>query len=271
MIYYGVELTRTFRQSDKRFVDTLADIREGRNLKQALEVINSSCMITDSPPEGTVWLVPRRAQVEHINTVQLQRIRSRLHTLEAYIEGDYKSMEENLPAPSSLKLKVGAQVMFTRSDPQKRWVNGSIGVVKELGKEIIVRKLPHGPNLKVAMAKWSNFRYGWNNRSRKLEKKELGSFHQYPLLPAWAVTIHKSQGKTLDRVHLDLGRGSFAPGQTYVALSRCRDLEGLSLSRPLKVEDIKVDSDSQAFSDHLHDLIEKLPMERMAKALARKA
>ncbi len=266
--YYAVELTKTFRQADKVFVDILADIREGRNLAKALAIINSTCRITNTSPEGAVWLAPRRSEVEIANRAKLQKLRGMLHRFEGKMEGDFRATDASLPSPMTLMLKVGAQVMFTQNDPKKRWVNGTVGIIVNIRDEIIVKTQPFGKTVKVDKAKWVNFRYAWNQASQAIEKHEIGSYHQYPLILAWAITIHKSQGKTLEKVHLDLGRGIFAFGQTYVALSRCRELNGLTLSRPLNTTDIKVDRDSQEFNDHLHDLMEKLPQDKMLKALS---
>lgn len=265
--YYAVELSRTFRQADKEFVDVLADIREGKNLLQALQVINTKCSITNTPPDGAVWLAPRRAEVDQANRRELLGLRSLLIRYEGKVNGDFSVYDDNLPSPMTLELKVGAQVMFTQNDPQKRWVNGTVGKVKSLDKQILVETQPSGTVVKVDIAKWVNFRYRWNNKTQEIEKQEVGSYLQYPLILAWGITIHKSQGKTIEKVHLDLGRGAFAYGQTYVALSRCRELGGLTLSRPLEVADIKVDYDSQVFNDHLQDLMEKLPQEKMLEVL----
>lgn len=265
--YYAVELTKTFRQSDKLFVDILSDIREGRNLEKTLQIINSRCTITTTPPEGAVWLAPRKSEVDNANRGRIQQIQGRLYSFEGETEGDFRPSEATLPSPQILELKVGAQVMFTRNDQFKRWVNGTVGVIVDIADEIVVTTYPYGKKVRVERVKWSNFRYSWNQKTKKIEKKEIGSFSQFPLILAWAVTIHKSQGKTIERVHLDLGRGTFAFGQTYVALSRCRELNGLTLSRRLNVDDVKVDRDSQIFNDHLHDLMEKLPQEKMLEAI----
>lgn len=271
MTYYAVELTRTFRQSDEIFVDVLADIREGRNLEKALETINSSCLISPNRPANAVWLAPRREEVDRANQREMQNLKGRNYLFEGQFSGDYHAGSQALPSPQSLSLKVGTQVMFTRNDPYKRWVNGTIGIVREIGKEILVETQPEGNIVQVDRATWTNFQYKWNKKTQQIEKQETGSYTQYPLLHAWAITIHKSQGKTIEKVHLDLGRGTFAFGQTYVALSRCRELKGLSLSRPLNIADIKVDRDSRRFNDHLHDLMEKLPREKMLEALGDEA
>ncbi len=265
--YYAVELSKTFRQADKVFVDVLADIREGRNLDVALKIINSLCTITESPPEGAVWLTPRRSEVDRVNRAEMLKLPGRTYHFEGKVEGNYHVHEDNLPSPMTLSLKVGTQIMFTQNDPLQRWVNGTIGTIESVEGQVIVKTQPFGKRVKVDKAKWLNFRYNWNHSTKEIEKHETGSYHQYPLIHAWAITIHKSQGKTLDKVHLDLGRGTFAFGQTYVALSRCRELKGLTLSRALTVTDIKVDFDSQLFADHLHDLIERLPQQKMLEAI----
>ncbi len=267
LTYYAVELTKTFRQADETFVDVLADIREGRNLEKALEIINTSCTISSTRPANAVWLAPRREEVDRANQAEMQMLRGRNFIFEGQFDGDYQMVSQTLPSPQSLSLKVGTQVMFTRNDPQKRWVNGTIGIVKEIGEDILVETWPNEKTVRVDRAIWPNFQYKWNKKTKQIEKHETGSYSQYPLIHAWAITIHKSQGKTIEKVHLDLGRGSFAFGQTYVALSRCRELSGLSLSRPLNIADIKVDRDSQLFNDHLHDLMERLPREKMLEAL----
>lgn len=267
--YYAVELGRTFRQADREFVDVLADIREGRNVSNALSVINGRCLITEKPPQGAVWLAPRRSEVEQANRAELNRLSGRLYQFHGKITGDYRGTEDSYPSPMQLQLKIGAQVMFTRNDPGKQWVNGTVGRVVEIGEDVVrVVTQPEDRLVDVTPVDWPNFRYDWNRAEEKIEKIETGKYSQFPLILAWAITIHKSQGKTLEKVHLDLGRGAFAFGQTYVALSRCRDLSGLTLSRPLNSNDIKVDRDSQIFNDHLHDLMEKLPQEKMLKALA---
>lgn len=265
--YYAVELTKTFRQTDRVFVNYLSDLREGRNIEESLRNINSSCTITNNPPQGAVWLSPRRSEVENTNTSRLQKLPGKLYQFQANFQGDFRSSDATLPSPRSLEVKIGAQVMFTKNDHLKRWVNGTIGIIDSIGQEIIIKTMPYGKKVKVSRVKWSNFQYKWNTSTQTIEKIEIGNFQQYPLILAWAITIHKSQGKTLEKVHLDLGKGTFAFGQTYVALSRCREMKGLTLSRPLTVNDIKVDRDTQIFSDHLHDLMEKLPKEKMLEAL----
>jgi ATP-dependent exoDNAse (exonuclease V) alpha subunit len=141
-----------------------------------------------------------------------------------------------------LTLKAGARVIFTQNDSEGRWVNGTLGTVHGFADEIIrVRIDGDREPVDVARASWPQARWQWDDKTQKMEVKEEFKYQQYPLAPAWAITIHKAQGMTLDAVEVDLGRGAFAPGQTYVALSRARTIEGLRLTRPLTVRDVQVD------------------------------
>ena len=139
-----------------------------------------------------------------------------------------------------ITLKKGARVMAVKNDPLKRWVNGSLGTIVDLGpKEVYVRFDGDTSSRKIEAATWESITYKWNEIEQKMEEDTTATFEQMPLILAWAVTIHKAQGLTLDDVRIDLGRGAFAPGQAYVALSRARTLEGLSLTAPLRAADIQ--------------------------------
>jgi ATP-dependent DNA helicase PIF1 len=163
-----------------------------------------------------------------------------------------------------LVLKIGAQVMFTKNDMNRRWINGSVGTVVKMGEEKITVKMSCSlKKVDVERDEWLEYQYRWGMIDEELERFETGSFIQFPLVLAWAMTIHKSQGRTLEKVHLNLGQGAFETGQTYVALSRCRTLEGLSLARPLVAADILVDQESKDFYQHLRAIINKLPADVM--------
>src|SRR5262249_46085031 len=138
-----------------------------------------------------------------------------------------KTHGDRYPAPLELVLKRGARVIFTQNDPEGRWVNGSLGTVKALDETLITVALDGGEDVDVERAVWPQARWTWNAKDGRMEVKEEFKYVQFPLAPAWALTIHKAQGMTLDSVEIDLGRGAFAPGQTYVALSRARAIEGL--------------------------------------------
>ncbi|QXE87363.1 AAA family ATPase [Geomonas nitrogeniifigens] len=256
--YYAVELNKTFRQTDQLFVDVLTKIREGIDLEASISLINRVCLITDSPPFGAVWLSPRNVEVDSRNLTELNKIDAPQRMYRGEIEGKFK--DDRLPSPMELVLKVGAQVMFTKNDPQRRWINGTIGVVTKLNNDIIVVSLAQtGKLVDVERTKWPEFNYAWAEDKCEITRVEIGCYKQFPLVLAWAMTIHKSQGKTIEKVHLDLGSGSFETGQTYVALSRCRAINGLSMTRYLKSTDIHVDKESKAFYDELRAIIKKLP------------
>ena len=264
--YYAVELNRTYRQSDQDFVDILTRIREGIDLDQTLARLNSGCTITNSPPAGAVWLSPRNAEVQVRNLREFDKLSTGSRTYYATTKGDFQGVR--LPSPRQLELKCGTQVMFTKNDAGQRWISGTVGTVQRMLKDkIFVQLADSSKVVDVGRTQWTEYQYSWNRRSKAIERFETGSFHQFPLILSWATTIHKSQGKTIENVHLDLGRGSFETGQTYVALSRCRSLQGLTMSRPLTVADILVDRESKNFYDSLRNIMEKLPPEEMIRRL----
>jgi len=262
--YYAIELKKAFRQVDQEFVNLLARIREGIDLNDSIKRLNAACQVTQDPPDGAVWLSPRNVEVDRRNTAMLARLHEPSVTYEGVLTGKYKN--DRLPSPMVVELRVGAQVMFTKNG--NKWVNGSIGTVqKTLPDKVHVRLLEDGEVVEVAPAVWEQFDYQFNPLTGGIERFIAGTYSQIPLVLAWSVTIHKSQGKTLSRVHIDLGAGAFETGQTYVALSRCRSLNRLTLSRPLTPEDVRVDVESQAFYGALRRLIESTPLEKMREHL----
>jgi ATP-dependent DNA helicase PIF1 len=265
--YYGIELNKTFRQVDQVFVDLLTKIREGVDIPETLETLNLECQITNTPPAGSVWLSPRNKEVDQRNTTELLKIQSPVMQFRGTLEGKFKS--DRLPSPIDLVLKVGAQVMFTKNDSQKLWINGTVGVVKALADEVITVEISNSESIvEVGQATWQDYQYKWDDETSEIIREETGRYTQFPLVLAWSITIHKSQGRTIERVHIDLGAGAFETGQTYVALSRCRAMSGLTLSRPLAESDIMVDHESKAFYDHLRSVIKKLPPEELMKTIA---
>jgi ATP-dependent exoDNAse (exonuclease V) alpha subunit len=264
---YAIELQRTFRQSEQSFIDILQSLREGTQVQSALARLHEVCDIQDRPGAGYVWLSPRNIEVDQRNQAELEKLESPEFTFEGEIVADFK--DDRLPSPFKLVVREGAQVMFTQNDSaQRRWVNGSIGIITFLSNsQIRVRLLESGREVLVEKSSWIDYRYLWDQTSQKIIRTEIGRYTQYPLLLAWAMTIHKSQGRTIDKVHVDLGAGAFEVGQTYVALSRCRTVSGLSLSRELKAADIKVDPDAKEFYANLRSSVSQLPPEEMAKQL----
>jgi ATP-dependent DNA helicase PIF1 len=264
--YYAVELKKTFRQVDQGFVDVLTKIREGVDVASSITTLNSECLITDAPPTGAVWLSPRNAEVDNRNLSELRKIESSPRMYRGQLGGNFKS--DRLASPLELVLKSGAQVMFTKNDGLKRWINGTVGMIKSLDYDNIVVELADTKKLvDVGRARWQDYQYRWNSDTLEIERTAIGSYTQFPLILAWAITIHKSQGRTIERVHLDLGAGAFETGQTYVALSRCRSISGLSMTRPLIEADIRVDHESKAFYYQLRAIIKNLPPEVLMKRL----
>lgn len=250
--YCAIELTHTYRQTEQDFVQILCNLREGKDIDNSIEQLNQQCLISQTPPQGAVWLSPRNAEVDRKNKTELAKINAVMLSFEGDIEGEFKL--DRLPSPLHLQLKLGAQVMFTQNDPKRRWHNGTVGHITALSEqEIVVTLQKNGEKLSIEQAVWSEYHYQWNTEKQEIERLEIGSYTQYPLVLAWAMTIHKSQGRTIDKVHLALGKGAFETGQTYVALSRCREFAGLSLSRKLRVNDIMVDVESLKFYQQLRE------------------
>ncbi|HZU92612.1 MAG TPA: AAA family ATPase [Microbacterium sp.] len=249
------ELVQIHRQADDGFKAMLNAVRYGRVTAEIAGVLNTQGARTPPDPEPgevpMITLATRNDIVNGINSRHLAALPGKEQTARAEVSGDFGRGEAALPAESELKLKVGAQVMFLRNDTAMsgeppRWVNGTIGtVVRILGDKVRVEI--DGEEVDVEPAVWERFRYSYEPSTKKLTRDVVAEFTQFPLRLAWAVTIHKSQGKTYDRAIIDLGSGAFAPGQTYVALSRLTSLEGLYLSRPLRPSDIKVDEDVRRF------------------------
>ena len=248
----AIELKTVFRQADSKFIDALNQIRTGIHLNQALLTINSC--LAPNIPKGSIMLTARNAQADQYNQSQLAKIEAQEQVFQGEIIGKFNLSGNRLPSPSSLALKEEAQVMFTKNDEQKRWVNGTLGKVigfetyEEEEKEseitcIVVERYQNEYTdiVKVLPTSWETYRYQWNQKTQTLEKEKIGEYIQYPLTLAWAVTIHKSQGKTLPSVYIDLGDGAFAPGQVYVALSRAKSLQDLHVARKIKISDIRID------------------------------
>lgn len=249
------ELVDIHRQADPAFKAMLNAVRHGRVTADIAQILNETGARTPLEPiEGEtplITLATRNDIVNSINRRHLDALAGRAQTAQAEISGDFGRGDAAYPADRELQLKVGAQVMFLRNDTGSfgdppRWVNGTIGTVTRIAGGT-VRVEVGDEEFDVEPAVWERFRYAYDAGSRSLSREIVAEFTQFPLRLAWAVTIHKSQGQTYDRAVVDLGSGAFAPGQTYVALSRLTSLEGLYLSRPLRPSDIRVDPDVQRF------------------------
>lgn len=236
------ELATIHRQHEAEFKHMLNAVRHGRVTAEIAQRLNDTGA-RPAPTDGAITLATTNVTVTRINGSQLARLPGRALTARAEISGEFGGRA--YPADESLELKVGAQVMFLRNDSDQRWVNGSIGTVTKIDSTVWVDV--DGETHQVQPTVWEKYRYSYSPATKALKRDIVAEFTQFPLRLAWAVTIHKSQGKTYDRAIVDLGQRSFAPGQTYVALSRISTLDGLYLSRPLRPADIIVDENVLRF------------------------
>ncbi|MCX7635659.1 MAG: WYL domain-containing protein, partial [Syntrophales bacterium] len=238
-----VELLRVYRQQDETFLNILGAIRNGTATEEDLAVINGRVNPSFIPPgdEHYICLTSTNDLADRINAAGLERLPGRPWVSHGVIAGDFG--REFLPTAVELKLKKGAQVMLLNNDAKGRWVNGTVGRVMGFTNdgdgEVIIARLETGDEVEIAPYRWEIYRFYLDNN--ELASEVVGSFTQYPVRLAFAVTIHKSQGKTFAKVVIDLGRGTFAPGQLYVALSRCRSLEGIVLRQPVKRHHLLMD------------------------------
>ncbi|WP_298229189.1 AAA family ATPase [Gryllotalpicola sp.] len=242
-----VELIEVHRQKDSEFRFMLNAVRYGQVTQEIADRFNEAGA-RPAPTDGVITLASRNDAVNLINAARLKRLPGAVNLARAEISGDFGG--RNFPADENLELKAGAQVMFLRNDTggqgAPRWVNGTIGTVTRITGGA-VRVEIDGQDVEVEPATWERHKYSYDPVAKSLSKDVVAEFTQFPLRLAWAVTIHKSQGKTYDRAVVDLGARAFSPGQTYVALSRVTDLDGLYLTRPLRPRDIWVDDDVVRF------------------------
>jgi ATP-dependent DNA helicase PIF1 len=238
------ELTTIHRQHELEFKQLLTAVRHGQVTAEMAGRLNE-VGARPAPTDGAITLATTNAAVNRINAAGLGRLPGRSLSAVADVNGDFGNRA--YPADEKLELKIGAQVMFLRNDVgnDRRWVNGTIGEVVKIGDTVTVEV--DGERHEVQPTVWERYKYSYSPVTKTLRKDVVAEFTQFPLRLAWAVTIHKSQGKTYDRAIIDLGPRSFAPGQTYVALSRITELEGLYLTRPLRPSDIIVDPAVQRF------------------------
>lgn len=276
--FVTVELKKVYRQSDKIFLDLLNKIRTNNADDATLAELNKRYIQGFDPPkeEGYVRLTTHNYQADAINTRELEALQSMPYTFEAEVKDDFP--EFSYPTDAKLTLKQGAQVMFIKNDSStaKLYFNGMIGEIVHIDKESIkVRPANGDPDIKVAPETWQNVKYTLNERTKEIEEKVVGTFTQYPLKTAWAITIHKSQGLTFDKAIIDV-QHSFAHGQTYVALSRCKTLDGMVLSSLIPqsaiindatVEDFASDPRHQSPDEKRLDQMERLYMIRTLENL----
>ena len=226
-----IEFQKVYRQDDADFLQILENVRLNKVMPEDLMHLNHRVCLPSKEDGMVITLASRNCTADAINEKCLAEIDSDEYIYEGTVTGKFD--EKRFPVDLTLKLKVGAQVMFTRNDQQKRWANGTIGKVAKLSKDEIRVAIDGGETYVVPNCSWESYSYEYDKDAKKLKKEVTGTFTQYPLKLAWAITVHKSQGMTFDKMYLDLSRGMFAAGQLYVALSRVKTLSGLFLSRPI--------------------------------------
>ncbi len=251
--FTGIELKHIFRQSDQKFIELLNKVRDNRIDAETLQVLNRRYQPGFNPrdEEGYITLTTHNYQSQQINNSKLGLLKPAATKFSADVTGDFP--EYSFPTDSELVLKIGAQVMFVKNDPSpaKRFFNGKIGKITDLDGEQIEVSCP-GDEIGIIVERlvWNNTKYALNEVSQEIEEEVIGTFSQFPLKLAWAITIHKSQGLTFEKAIID-ARASFAHGQVYVALSRCKTFEGLVLSTPIAVSSVKNDSTVVQFSEEV--------------------
>ncbi len=257
-----IEFTKIYRQTDKVFISILDKIRMGEVGAKEMQVLNTRFDPSFNPPEEDMYitLATRRDNVDYINEKKMSELETPEFLSLGTIEGDFP--ESSLPTAKDLLLKERAQVMFIRNDLQwpRRWVNGTLGVISyidDMDNVYVIKE--DGQEVLVDLESWRNYRYKYNEAENKIEEEIIGTFTQLPLKPAWAVTVHKSQGLTFSRVIVDFAGGVFAGGQAYVALSRCTSLEGMVLRKAITRSDVFVRPEIMEFSRQFNNqqLIEK--------------
>jgi ATP-dependent DNA helicase PIF1 len=236
-----LELKEIFRQSDSTFVQVLNKIRTGNVSEDVLDILNERVGKLDATKQHQVITLAATNKVaQRINQQELDKLPDREYVYEAKTEGDYPEQDSYWPVEKNLKLKVGARVLFVKNGED--WVNGTLGKIESLAENTISVRIDGKKEVvEVPTDTWEHVRYEYDLGSQKIEANVLGRLRQYPLRLAWAITVHKSQGMTFERVHIDYSSSPFAHGQTYVALSRCKSLEGITLSQKLYPNDIIVD------------------------------
>jgi len=269
----SIELRKIYRQSDNDFIALLDRVRINRATSADLARINHRCNpdYQEINGEFAITLATRRDTVDSINDEHMQALKTPEFSYEGAIEGDFP--ENSLPTAYHLTLKEGAQVIFIRNDKEGRWCNGTIGKVTRLSDSSVYVALEDGEEVLVECEIWENMQYTYNEKEKKVEEKVLGSFSQIPIKPAWALTVHKSQGLTFNHVVIDFAGGAFTGGQTYVALSRCTSMEGITLLKPLSERDIIVNMAVVEFSRQFNNrqLINEAMEQERANQLYRRA
>lgn len=268
----SIELSKVYRQTDPTFISILDRIRTNNTSESDLSLLNQHVQETDQENDTndkmSITLSTRRDTVDWINAQELDKLPDEAVTFNGNITGEFP--ESSLPTSMELSLKVGAQIMFIKNDSEKQWVNGTIGVIIGIDEDggLLYIHTEDGESLQVQREMWENIRYHFNEQEQKIEEELIGTFVQFPIKLAWAITVHKSQGLTFKNVVIDFSGGVFAGGQAYVALSRCTKLEGITLREPIKRKDIFVKSEVANFAKHFNN--ESIIQEALSQSKADK-
>ena len=254
------ELEKIYRQKEDRFIRLLNAVRDNAVKPEDLALLNLRCQPDFEPPpeDFYVYLTTTNDLADGINRARLSAAKGKVYAYAGEIDGDFE--KKSLPTHEDLHLKIGAQVMLLNNDPMGRWVNGSIGHIMDIihAQEDAIRvRLAGGQEVDVSPFSWEMYRFVYDKDLERVESEIVGMFRQYPLRLAWAVTIHKSQGKTFSKVVIDVGRGTFSHGQSYVALSRCTTLEGIVLKRPFARSHILLDGRVKTFLENFKKQVRK--------------
>ncbi|MHA1541056.1 MAG: ATP-dependent DNA helicase [Alphaproteobacteria bacterium] len=234
-----VKFKEIFRQTDENFIKLLNRVRNGEANRELLNELNK-CHKTPAENVDYVTLTTINRKADAINQAKLDALKGRERTYSAKIKGENRAFNHRTPAPLELTLKIGAFVMILKNDSRGRWVNGTTGTITHMSEENIFVKKSDGQEVAIGREKWEHVQYSFDEVEQKIKNKVVGSFEQFPINLAWAITVHKAQGKTLDHLMIDASGGFFEKGQLYVALSRCRKLENLYFKEPLKMSDLHI-------------------------------